>query len=173
MAGLNPQVINNTMPNGMAGSYARQPDMIINTKPLGGEANVDFGLALVYDANKNVVLPSASSTAAQFVGIAAREVKTSLNYLTQGSGQYAPGDAAPVFQRGAINVKCQNGTPAVGGSVYVRVKLNAETYPNAVVGGFEAAADSTNSVALTNAQWAGTVDANGVAEVRLLTMLNA
>lgn len=172
MAGLNPQVINNTMPNGMAGSYARQPDMIINTKPLGGEANVDFGLALVYDANKNVVLPSASSTAAQFVGIAAREVKTSLNYLTQGSGQYAPGDAVPVFQRGSINVFCQNGTAEVGAPVYMRITYNG-TYPNAVVGGFEAVADSTNSVQLTNAQWAGTADANNVAELRLLTMLNA
>lgn len=172
MAGLNPQVINNTMPNGMAGSYARQPDMIINTKPLGGEANVNFGLALVYDENKKVVLPATGATAAQFVGISAREVKTSLNYLTQGVGQYAPGDAVPVFQRGSINVFCQNGTAAVGAPVYMRVTYNA-TYPNAVVGGFEAAADSTNSVQLTNAQWAGAADANGVAELRLLTMLNA
>lgn len=43
MAGLNPQTIGTTMPHGMAGSYARQPDMIVNTKPLGGNDNVPFG----------------------------------------------------------------------------------------------------------------------------------
>lgn len=172
MAGLNPQTIGSTMPNGMAGSYARQPDMIINTKPAGGEAPINFGLALVYDSNKNVVVPATGATADQFIGIAAREINTALNYLEQTPGQYAPGDAVPVFQRGSINVKCQNGTAAVGAPVYMRITYNG-TYPNAVVGGFEAAADSTNSVQLTNAQWAGPADANGIAELRLLTMLNA
>lgn len=172
MAGLNPQTIGSTMPNGMAGSYARQPDMIINTKPAGGETPINFGLALVYDSNKNVVVPATGATADQFIGIAAREINTALNYLEQTPGQYAPGDAVPVFQRGSINVKCQNGTAAVGAPVYMRITYNG-TYPNAVVGGFEAAADSTNSVQLTNAQWAGPADANGIAELRLLTMLNA
>lgn len=172
MTGLNPQTIGTTMPNGMAGSYARQPDMIINTKAAGGTTNIPFGLALVYDENKNVVVPSTGATAAQFIGIAAREIKSALNYLEQGIGQYAPGDAVPVFQRGAINVKCQNGTAAVGAPVYVRVAAN-EALPAAVVGGFEATADGTNSVLLTNAQWAGPADANGIAELRLLTMLNA
>lgn len=172
MAGLNPQTIGSTMPNGMAGSYARQPDMIINTKAAGGTAAIDFGLAVVYDENKNVVLPATGATADQFIGIAAREINTALNYLEQSPGQYAPGDAVPVFQRGSINVKCQNGTAAVGAPVYMRITYNG-TYPNAVVGGFEAAADSSNSVQLTNAQWAGPADANGIAELRLLTMLNA
>lgn len=172
MAGLNPQTIGTSMPNGMAGSYARQPDMIINTKPAGGEAPINFGLALVYDSNKNVVLPATGATADQFIGIAAREINTALNYLEQTPGQYAPGDAVPVFQRGSINVKCQNGTAAVGAPVYMRITYNG-TYPTAVVGGFEAVADSTNSVQLTNAQWAGPADANGIAELRLLTMLNA
>ena len=172
MAGLNPQTIGVTMPNGQAGSYARQPDMIINTKAAGGKDPINFGLALVYDENKNVVLPATGATAAQFVGVAAREIKTALNYLEQGVGQYAPGDAVPVFQRGAINVKCQIGTAAVGAPVYVRIAAN-EAFQNAVVGGFEAVADSTNSVQLTNAQWAGAADANGIAQLRLLTMLNA
>ena len=66
---------------------------------------------------------------------------------------------------------CQNGSPAFGGDVYVRVKTN-ESYPNASVGGFEAVADSTNSVKLTNAKWRGSADANGVAELSILTMIN-
>jgi len=60
----------------------------------------------------------------------------------------------------------------VGGTVYVRTKANAAK-PKAAVGGFEAAADGENSVALTNAQWKGTADANGVAELRILTIINA
>ena len=120
MAKLNPQSIGAVMPHGQAGSYARQPDMIINTRPAGGESPINFGLAVVYDENKNVVLPTASSTADQFIGVASREINTALNYLEQGVGQYAPGDAVSVFQRGAINVKCQNGTPKVGADVYPR-----------------------------------------------------
>lgn len=54
----------------------------------------------------------------------------------------------------------------------MRIKVN-DSFPNAVVGGFEAVADSENSVKLTNAQWAGAADANGIAELRILTMLNA
>ena len=76
------------------------------------------------------------------------------------------------MKRGCVNVFCQAGTPAPGGKVYVRIKANAAK-PNAVVGGFEAASDEGNTVELTNAQWKGAADANGVAELRILTVLNA
>ena len=38
--GLNPQVIGKEMPHGFAGCYARQPDMIVNTRPAGGGAPI-------------------------------------------------------------------------------------------------------------------------------------
>lgn len=173
MAGIYPQSIGTTMPNGYAGSYARQPDMIVNTRPCGGEAAIPFGSPLVYESSSNAVVQMGSgATADQFVGVAGAEVKSSLAYLEQSAGQYAPGDPVAVFQRGAINVYCQRGTPALGGAVYVRVTYNS-TYSTAQVGGFEAEADSTNTVELTNCQWAGPADANGTAELRILTMLNA
>lgn len=165
------QVIGNTVPNGQAGSYARQPDMIINTKAAAGEDNIPFGAPLAYSGT-GVVQMGASATAAQFLGVAAREVKTAVEYATQDVGQYAPGEAVPVFQRGCINVKCQKGTPAANGAVYVRVAANA-AYSTAAVGGFEAEADSTNTVQLTNAKWAGPADANGVAELRIMTIINS
>lgn len=171
MAGLNPQVIGTTMTAGYAGSYARQPDMIVNTRVAGGEANIPFGAPLVYSSG-TVVQMGASATAAQFVGVAGREIKSSLSYMEQTPGQYAPGDAVSVFQRGSIQVKCQRGTPALGGTVYVRTVYNG-TYASAQVGGFESEADSTNSVALTNCQWGGPPDANGIAELVILTRLNA
>ena len=172
--GLNPQTIGTSMPNGFAGSYARQPDMIVNTRPAGGEENILFGAPLKYDETGAVVQLGASATAAQFIGVASREIKSALTYLNQSEGAYAPGEAVPVFMRGTVNVYCQKGTPKLGGAVYVRVAAN-ESVSTAVVGGFEAEADATpsNTIQLTNCRWGGAADANGVAELRILTMQNA
>lgn len=171
MAGLNPQVIGTAMTAGFAGSYSRQPDMIVNTRPAGGSAAIPFGAPLVYSEG-TVVQMGASATAEQFVGVAGREIKSSLTYLEQSPGEYAPGDAVSVFQRGSIQVYCQRGTPALGGAVYVRIAANG-SYESAVVGGFEAEADSSNTEQLTNCQWGGAPDANGIAELVILTRLNA
>jgi hypothetical protein len=80
------KTIGRVMPNGFAGSYARQPDMIIDAHPLGGSAAVNFGAALVYSAGK-VVPAGAATTAADFAGIAAKEIKSALNYLDQSTGR--------------------------------------------------------------------------------------
>ena len=174
MAGIRPQTIGKEMPYGFAGCYARQPDMIANTRPCGGKVPIPFGAPLIYDSDTPgaVVQMGAAAMATQFVGVAGAEIKSSLAYLEQSTGQYAPGDAVSVFQRGAINVTCQRGTPALGGKVYVRITSNP-SYSTAVVGGFEAEADSEKTVELTNCQWGGSTDANGTAELRILTMQNA
>lgn len=178
---MNGQVIGKTMSHGYAGSFARQPDSIIDSHPLAGDAGIPFGLAVVRDAANAhaVTLPGASSTAAQFLGVAVREVKSATDYLNQNVGQYAPGEAVPVLKRGCVNVKCQKGTAKAGGAVYLRIKENT-TYENAVVGGFEAEADAgggggagANTVQLTNCQWKGEADASGIAELRIMTMMNA
>ena len=166
------QTIGKTMLHGFAGSYSRQPDTIIDTHPLAGDANLAFGLAVVPGTAGAVAPVSGSSTAANFLGIALRETKSATDYLNQGAGAYVPGDAVPVLKRGCANVLCQNGTPAFDGTVYVRIAAN-NAYPNAVVGGFEAAADGANTIALTNVKWKGTADANGIAEVRIMTTLHA
>lgn len=171
MSGLNPQVIGTTMTAGFAGSYARQPDMIVNTRPAGGSMPIPFGAPLVYSEG-TVVQMGASATAAQFAGVAGREIKSSLTYLEQNQGKYAPGDAVSVFQRGSIQVKCQRGTPALGGAVYVRTTVNG-SYESAMVGGFEAEDDSGKMVMLDDAQWGGLADANGIAELVILTRKNA
>lgn len=171
--GLNPQVIGKEMPHGFAGSYARQPDMIVETRPAGGKTPIPFGAPLVYDATKPaVVAAGAGFTAANFVGVAGCEIKSALTYLDQQAGQYAPGEAVSVFQRGSINVKCYDGTPALGGAVYVRTGTS-ETYTTGVVGGFSANNESGKTVALTNCQWGGPADANGIAELVILTRANA
>lgn len=166
------QTIGKTMPHGYAGSYSRQPDTIIDTHPLEGATAVPFGGAVVVGTAGAAKAVGSSSTAADFLGVALRETKSATNYLAQNEGLYNTNDAVPVIKRGCVNVICQNGTPAYDGTVYVRIAANA-SIPNAVVGGFEAAADSTNSVALTNAKWKGTADVNGVAEIRILNTLHA
>jgi hypothetical protein len=166
------QKIGKTMTNGYAGSYSRQPDTIIDTHPLGGNAAIAFGAAVVLGSNGAVAPVGASSAAADFVGVALRETKSATNYLNQNVGTYYPGDAVPVLKRGCANVFVQKGTAAYDGDVYLRVAANA-SYPNAVVGGFEAAADSTNTIKLTNVKFKGAADANGIAEIRILEPLHA
>ena len=170
---LNPQIIGKDMPHGFAGCYARQPDMIVETRPAGGETPIVFGTPLVYDTDNVSVIPAGSTfTAAEFAGVAGFEIKSVLTYLDQAVGQYAPGEPTSVFQRGSINVKCYDGTPALGGAVYVRTGTS-ETYATGVVGGFSANNESGKTVALTNCQWGGPADANGIAELVILTKLNA
>lgn len=160
---LTPQTIGLNMSHGFSGSYARQPDMIVNTAPLGGTESIPFGTPLVRGEN-GVVLPmGAGNTGNQFIGVAGREVKSPAEFFNQNVGQYAPEEPVSVLQRGCINVKCQKGSPAIDGTVYVRVAASG----NYVVGGFEAEADGANTVALSNAQWNGPADSNGVAELRI------
>lgn len=166
------QVIGKKMPHGYAGSYSRQPDMVVETAPLTGTSELPFGAPVVMGTNGSAQVWEQSSAAAGFWGVAVREVKSAYDYMKQNRGVYRPGDAVPIMKRGCVNVICQAGTPAPGGKVYIRTKANAAK-PNAVIGGFEAAADEGNTVELTNAQWKGAADANGVAELRILTILNA
>lgn len=160
---LTPQTIGLNMSHGFAGSYARQPDMIVNTAPLGGTAIIPFGTPLVRGEGGAVIPMGTGNTGGQFIGVAGREVKSPAEFFSQSVGQYAPQEAVSVFRRGCINVKCQKGSPAIDGTVYVRVTASG----NYDVGGFEAEADGANTVALVNAQWGGPADNNGVAELRI------
>ena len=68
-----------------------------------------------------------------------------------------------ILKRGYIIVNLGGTTDAAkNGTVYVRVANASAGKP---IGGVEAAADSTNTVALTNAYFTGPKDAYGVAEV--------
>lgn len=163
---------------GFAGSYARQPDMIIETRANVETVNpITFGRPVMQGTNGTtgavgVVNITGAFTAAAFVGIAAREVKSALSYSNQGlgvGGQYQPNEPVPVFQRGSISVICSAGTPTMGSAVYVRVVAASGKF----VGDLEAAADGSNNVLLTNAQWGGPADANRVAELVLLTRSHA
>ena len=74
-----------------------------------------------------------------------------------------------VMVRGNCTVKCQRGMPKAGGTVYVRIDANTD-YPDAVVGGIEASADTNNTIAVTNMEFTtGVMDSNGNVEITIKT----
>lgn len=166
------KTIGQSLNNGFAGSYARQPDMIINTHPnKEASASIPFGHALMV-ASGGVQLPTASITAADFAGVASRQVETNVNYLNQnGPGEYAPNSPVSCFQRGRINVECKVGTPALNGSVYIAIS----TANSNVVGDFTATVGTlnTDTILLPNCKWGGSKDSNNVVELVILNAVNA
>lgn len=161
------KVIGLNMNHGFAGSYARQPDFIVNTHPnKESSANIPFGHALMV-ASGGVKLPTASITAADFAGVAGRQVQTQLNYTNQnGAGEYKPNDPVSCFQRGRINVECKVGTPALNGPVYLAIS----TANSNVVGDFTATVGTlnTDTILLPNCKWGGSKDANNIVELVIL-----
>ena len=160
------------MNNGFAGSYARQPDMIINTHAnVESSANIPFGHALMA-ASGGVKLPTASITAADFAGVASRQVQSQIVYNAQnGAGEYKPNDPVSCFQRGRINVECKVGTPALNGPVYIAIS----TANSNVIGDFTATVGTlnTDTILLPNCKWGGAKDANNIVELVILKADNA
>lgn len=157
---------------GFAGSYARQPDMVIDTHRYAGSNPAYFGDPVMLNTDGSVTKADVTLTADNFAGVASKEIRTQLNYSGQNEGgNYTDGDAASIFKRGAISVLCMNGNPAPGGDVYVRIALNP-AIPISFVGSFDAAADGTNTVKLLNCVWKTDKDANNIAELLVRTRNN-
>lgn len=169
------KVIGTSFNNGFPGHYAEQPDMLIKTFANAGDTTISFG-APVFGVTGGVAAVGATgltATAALFKGVAASQIKSALSYPDQSVGTYTVSQQMPVFERGAVSVQVNNAAvnaPAVDGAVYVRIAAGTETKP---VGGFEAVADSTNTIQITNATWGTTADTNGVAELIIKTRNNS
>lgn len=67
------------------------------------------------------------------------------------------------MRRGYMTIQNNAGTPTVDGQVYVRVAAPSGAK---VIGGFEAAADSTNTIAVPNCVFCDAGDAAGNVEIR-------
>jgi hypothetical protein len=91
-------------------------------------------------------------------------------YPIQGTTSEALGTATPpttqpldVLKSGYMTVNCKAGTPALNGSVYVRVvDSGVSTQP---LGGIEAAADGGDCVAITGCIFMGAADSDGNVEI--------
>lgn len=164
------KVIGKTMNIGYPGSFSRNGDCIIAARCVktDDETPVNFGDPVVLNIDDTYSRFGASHTAANFVGIAIREVKQATDYFSP-AGSYLPGQPCDALLRGAVCVQVHNGAPSVGGKVYIRIAENP-AFPDGVVGGIEAAADGSHTIELTNARFAsGNMDGNNVAEITILT----
>jgi len=167
-------VIGKALNFGYPGNVARSVDAIITNrivKPTD-TVSIGFGDPVVLNSDNTYSKFGATGTAAAFAGVAVREVKQSIVFANNVSGEYRATEPCDVIERGTVTVECKVGTPTAGGDVYVRIADNA-SIPAGVIGGFEAAADSTNTIKLTGVRWkTGKLDANRVGELTILTRNN-
>jgi len=158
---------------GYAGNVSRSADAIITNRLVKetDTEDIKFGEAVVLNSNNTYSKFGATGTAETFAGVAVREVKQSTDYFAA-QGFYKPGQPCDVIERGSVTVVCNHGTPKAGGDVHVRIAENA-AIPTGVIGGFEAAADGTNTIKLTGVKWkTGKIDPNKVAEITILSRNN-
>ncbi|WP_238925101.1 MULTISPECIES: hypothetical protein [Achromobacter] len=150
------------MPSGIPGDVSRKENSVVETQILNASLPFSaYGLVGKMAAGKFV--PFAGGEAAtDAYGVLVRPFPT--NSGTDGLGTATPPTSGPgdVLRRGYITVKLNGGaTVAAGGPVYVRVAAAASGKP---LGGFEGAADSTNTVAI-NAIFMSAADADGNVEI--------
>jgi len=151
--------------NGYAGTVSRTADQVIQNRI--AKTDIAFGQAVILNAENTYSLPSDSTQAADIAGVAVREVVQANTYDPQSNPDYLAGRPCDVLVRGQATVVCKRGTPAAGRAVYVRTKLNG-SYSDSYVGDFEAEADGSNSVQVSNIEWStGTMDSNRVAEITI------
>lgn len=180
--------------NGYLGQVSRLGERVITARPVLATAaspvsfgdpvviipNATSGLGDSYQSVADFIAGGGTFTAARFAGVANREVKTNVQFTTLFNtnnvtiNSYGIGEMAEALERGSVTVLIHAGlVPLSQGPVYIRTVLNG-AIPTGVVGGFEGAADGTNSIALPGVVFrTGLVDVNGVAEITLLNRVAA
>ncbi|MDI2595015.1 hypothetical protein POF45_26855 [Pseudomonas sp. 681] len=152
------------MPAGIPGDVTRasqatiEPVFLNPSVPFAG-----YGLFGKISGGQFVPFGAGDVDGGQY-GLFARPYPTS-----GGSGSDPLGTSTPptkgvadVLRRGYMTVKLNAGTASKDSTVYVRVAAAATGKP---IGGIEAAADSTNTVAISTASFMGAADATGVVEI--------
>jgi hypothetical protein len=155
-----------TMNYGYPGSFSRSPDNLTRNQVAKGD--IPFGAPLILNADNTFSVFDPAKTAADFVGVAVREVKQQTGYFST-DVLYKDGQPADCLTRGSCTVKVTSGTPSANSPVFIRIAENA-AFPGSAVGDFVAEADGANTLELTNTVFqSGKIDGNGVAEITVLT----
>lgn len=154
------------MPAGFAGDLQRAEVATIETQLIDSSTPpAVFGVAVKYVSGKVQPINLSGDTAAIVQGVNLRP------YPIQGNGTDPLGTSTPptsgvtdILKRGYVNVSLGGvAAAAKGGTVYVRVATPSAGKP---LGGFEAAADSTNTIAMpSNWYFTGPADAYGITEI--------
>jgi len=172
---------------GFPGTVSRFGERVIAARQLvqqsvSGTFNLNFGDPAVLIENNsggywasvadfvNAAASNIALVAAQFGGMAVREVQTQLAYpagQTPGIlqvGYYAPNQMAEVLERGSATILLSVGAPVAGSQIYTRVVLNTAVTAG-LVGDWEATPVATDL--FTDVTPTGTVNTN------TLTITNA
>jgi hypothetical protein len=154
------------MPAGFAGDLQRAEVATIETQQIDSSAPPTvFGVAVKLVAGKVQPINNSADTAASVYGINLRVFPIQTNGTDPlGTSTPQTSGVTDILKRGYVNVALGGVAAATkGGTVYVRVATPSAGKP---LGGFEAASDTTNTVALpSNCYFTGPADAYGVTEI--------
>jgi hypothetical protein len=150
-----------SIPNAIAGAMTRGEGTVEPNILASADQPTAYGLPVAIESGKIRAIKSGDDASDVF-GFLVRPFPTTSLSDDFGGGTPPTKGIVSIVKRGYLGVQVNAGTPAKGGAVYVRV---ANASGAKVIGGVEAAADSTNTVALTNAYFTGATDISGVAEV--------
>jgi hypothetical protein len=185
-------VIQKSLNLGYAGKISRNPSNKINARAVKSILNgsnvetqpsIPFGACVVTNIDNTYSLFGATGTGvsaptvANFGGIAVSEVRQSMTYgfgANVGTGQFEPTTSCDVLQQGTATVFCTEGTPTANGLVYIVTVAGTTSPVGSLVATDKPAGAGATAVQLINARWTtGKQDASGIAEIVLLTQLNA
>jgi hypothetical protein len=150
------------MGSGIAGDISRRAQSRVEPQ-IQSSATPFSAYGLVGKMSGGKFVPfTGSETTANVYGVLVRSFPTNSGTDPLGTATPNQGNVpVDVLRSGYMTVKCNAGTPAAGGQVYVRVAAATGSKP---LGGVEAVADSTNTIT-PNATFMGPADANGNVEI--------
>lgn len=185
-------VIGTSLNLGYAGKVSRNPGNKINSRAVKSildgtlketQLSIPFGATVVTNADNTYSAFGATGSGvstpviANFGGIAVSEVKQAMTYgygANVGTGQFEPNAPCDVLQVGTATVFCVEGTPVANGLVYLVTVAGTTSAVGALIAIATPVGTGAAAVQLTNARWvSGKMDASGIAEIVLLTQLNA
>ena len=159
------KAIGKTLDFGYRGAVSRTPDTLIQAYQNVGEANIQFGEPVVFDATNGGVrkITTTDTDNTNIIGIAVRRMGDPYADNAQG-WYYKQGDAVDVLVRGSIVVELKATTSiAARGSVYVANGNNSTT------AGDLYCASGSGLVQVPNAIFStGKYDSNRCAEITIL-----
>lgn len=152
------------MPAGIPGTITRPDQASVEPNVIDSAAPpTSYGVPVKVVGGK-IQRYAGGETAASLYGINVRPFPTT-GSGTDGLGVSTPPTAGigDVLKRGYVSVQLRGAAAAAkNGAVYVRVGGATAQQP---IGGFEAAADGSNTVQVANAYFTGAADANGITEL--------
>jgi len=151
------------MPYGIPGDVTRREHSTIESQLFGATAFSAYGLPAKFSSGK-IVPMGAGDAGTDLRGFLVRPYPITGANASDPLGTSVPptAGAADLMKRGYMTVKCNVGTPALDGTVYMRITANGG---NTIIGGIEATADGANTITLPTTKFAGPADANGNVEI--------